>query len=183
MKKKIIIITSLLALMMSINIFSRVHISYEEFAYNTVYGLIKDQLNDRTFEEVIKFIDKDDIDEFLESSKQFNYPELELPNKFRTPLLNEDNNINLVNTKYYLDSGKWINSPINNSRNVLEYNLHLSKVYHRASLNEVQFNFRFTEKIGENHKITLGRISILLDKNGFNKYEIENISIRKLHSF
>lgn len=178
MKKLVICI---LVLILSTLVFTKIHISYEEFAYKVFKNIIEGDINDKSGNDLRRFISEDKINEFKKIMKDVGYPSIELPEKFNMPFLYDENSYKLLTKEYVMKSGKWIENKSENSGESLRYSLDLRKDNMRSPNVEVKFSVAFEEKTQEDYKMMYGIIDILLEKQRFNKYKIEDISVYNIY--
>lgn len=101
--------------------------------------------------------------------------------KLNMPFPFEENNYNLITKEYIRKSGKWIENKSENSGESLRYSLDLRKDNMKSPNVEVKFSVTFEERTQADYRMVYGIIDILLEKQGFNKYEIEGINIYNMY--
>lgn len=178
MKKLVIFI---MVLIISILAFTKAHISYEEFAYKVFKDIIEEDINNKSNYDLGQFIGEDELKEFKKILDDGEYPAIELPEKLNIPFLYEENSYNLLTKEYVRKSGKWIENKSENSAESLRYIVDLSKDNMKSPNVEIKFIVTFEERTQGDYRVVCSIIDILLENQGFNKYEIEGIDVYNMY--
>lgn len=182
MKKFLICLLAILIIIFSIHIYFKINISYEEYGYRVAYGIIKEKLDNETYEKLLTFINYEELSYFVNSFESNKYPLVELPERIDIPPLFDDNIYTIIETTYSsnYDSDGWTINPSMNYGGEFEYRAYLK--IDNKSYPEVKVTLII--ELDKRRKINdvqyYASVDILLNKVGFNNYNIKKINLKPL---
>lgn len=177
MKKLKIGVLIIALIIIGVNIYNKVHIGYEEYAYKVIREIITDEMSKETSEKIEKYIDKENLDEFSKIMELQGYPKIELPEKFYMSLLNDESSHEILRKGYYYDLGNWVEGENKNNNRDLLYEVSISRDTSSYPDEKISAYIIIRENNEGATNFITGRINVKLKKQGFNKYEIKDIEI------
>lgn len=171
-KRFIAICTPIFAIILTMNIVSKIHISYEEFAVKELNRIINEDLDKYP-----------KISDFIESASSLDLSAPEFLKEYEAPTFKENINPFLIGKGYYLGNGAWTKAPRYGDGS-MTYDLLMST----TPFDDFVYVHFYTEYLiysPDNmniQKVYFGSIDLRIEKLGFNKYKLLDIYITNINS-